>query len=135
MIRLLRPFLCLVLALLFAVTTVGWAMASTRMAGDQAMSHHAAGKEAETPHHGDEAAMEGMSCHPPAPCGNENSAGEAASTCCAFACHVAVETDAPLLNARTFTIAIKRSIREQDSPMSMLSLLDRPPRQAEASVG
>ncbi|PRH84300.1 hypothetical protein C5L14_27545 [Labrys okinawensis] len=135
MIRLFRPFLCLMLALLFAVTTVGWAMASTRMAGDLATSHHAAGKKADAPHH-DQATMTGeMSCHPPAPCSDEDGAGEAASTCCAFACHVAVETDAPLLNARTFIIAIKLAFMEPGLPMAMLSLLDRPPRRADASAG
>ncbi len=135
MIRFLRPFLCLLLALVFAMTSVGWAVASTRMAGEPAMSHHAAGMKAQMPHHGEEAKAAGMACHDPAPCSGENHQGEAASTCCAFACHVAVETRVPLLNARTFSIAIKRTLPEPGLPMSMLSLLDRPPRPADATVG
>lgn len=123
------------LALLFAVTTVGWAMASARMAGEPVMSHHVAGKKADAPDRGDEAAMEGMSCHQQAPCGGETHEGEAASTCCALACHVAVETCTPLLNTRTFVTAIKRAITAPGLPMSMLSLLDRPPRQVDATVG
>ena len=135
MIRLLRPFLCLILALLFALTSVGWAVASARMAGAPAMSHHAAGMKADMPHHGEEASAAGMACHDPAPCSNENHQGEAASNCCALACHVAVETRVPLLNARTFITALKRALPEPGLPISMLSLLDRPPRLADATVG
>lgn len=135
MIRLLRPFLCLMLALVFAVTSVGWAVASARMAGEPTMSHHAAGMKADMPHHGEEASAAGMACHDPAPCGSENHQGEAASTCCALACHVAVETRVPLLNARTFTVTIKRTLPEPGSQMAMLSLLDRPPRPADVTVG
>ncbi|OCC04611.1 hypothetical protein BA190_13005 [Labrys sp. WJW] len=134
MIRNVRPVLCLLLALLFAVTSVGWAMASTRMAGDQAMSHHA-GKNADAPDHGGDVALEGMSCHQAPPCGGETHEGEAASTCCALACHVAMETGVSSLNARTFIIAIRRTIVAPGLPMSMLSLLDRPPRQVDATVG
>lgn len=136
MIRALRPFLCLLTAIAFAISSVGWSAASARVtAAPVASMHHAATAGAKADgdrHHTVDRASVAV-----APCDGSNTpcSDEAAPSCCAMACHIAIEVSTPEAPYDAIFGEADRGIGTPGLPMAMTGRLDRPPRHADAAVG
>ena len=140
MIRAIRPFLCLLIAIVFAMSSVGWSAASARLsAAPGAGGHHIAeaGVKAGSDHHHstDHASDEFAQCDGVgAPCSENPAHDEATQGCCAMACHIAIEASGPGSFGNAISdiepIFIAHGLR-----LAMTGRLDRPPRHADATVG
>jgi len=141
MIRVLRPFLCVCIAIVFAISSVGWSVASARVTAESgAVGHHAAavGAKVDVDHHHNPHALSDdlAQCNGAgAPCSGEQPQDETSTSCCAMACHIAMQACGPEFIYRAVISDIDRSILAAGLRSTIAARLDRPPRHADATVG
>jgi hypothetical protein len=140
MIRSVRPLLCLFIAIAFAISSVGWSNASARQAAEPASgNHHSAmsGKKSLDHHGGTERNSSDIALCDLAggPCSGDHHSDETAPSCCAMACHIAIQVSDPEAHYHAMISKVEHSDVSSGVATSMIGRLDRPPRTAGALVG
>ncbi|GLK74570.1 hypothetical protein GCM10017643_46880 [Ancylobacter dichloromethanicus] len=142
MLRRTRHILVLLIALTFAVSSVGWSIAGAVLNGVPSGGHHAAAAFAQAQHsdhaslddtHANTASGYLATCDASAGTGCQPDAqeGEATSSCCATACHTAMLTSPCVATIITLIRAIDHPPLEVGIREAATTRLDRPPRFAD----
>lgn len=125
-----RALLIVLTVLSFLVTSTGWGVASGAMAGSS--GHHGAAQSCD----GRASHAEGASDHQHGECGvsdasgaaDEHGSDEPASSCCAMACHAAIEADGWAGVSRLLGRSVRNSILHAGVKEASLLGFERPPR-------
>jgi hypothetical protein len=138
MMRLLRSFLILMIALAFSVTSTGWSLASTSPAPSGGGGHHALGSDNHAQRlsggqheHGEQKSAKKAECLLADPnCAGKHKRIDLTSSCCATACHTAIPAVGCDMTVRIFARSVDRPLPEAGLEEAPATRLDRPPRPA-----
>ncbi|PYE86496.1 hypothetical protein [Phyllobacterium leguminum] len=140
MMRLLRSFLILMIALAFSATSTSWSVAGTSGASNGGAGHHALSADSH-PHglsggqheHGEQKSAKKAECVQADPnCAGKHKRIDLTSSCCAAACHTVIPALGCDMAVLVFARTVDRPLLEAGLEEAPSTRLDRPPRSLDA---
>ncbi|RCS21517.1 hypothetical protein DUT91_23565 [Phyllobacterium salinisoli] len=132
MMRSLRPFLILLIALAFSVTGTSWSIASGSVAPGAGENHHAlsaASLSSGQHEHGNRDFTQNTVCQKAeSACAAQKQHNDLTGSCCAMACHTAIPTLGCDIVVLVFARIVERPLLEAGIEEAPATRLDRPPR-------